>query len=49
MPFCPKCGKEIQADVGFCPYCCQDLRVIPSPSKPMPQSMPRPETYPSAR
>jgi hypothetical protein len=45
MPYCPKCGKEIQADVAFCPYCGQDLRVTPSQLKSVSPSTPSPQTY----
>lgn len=34
MPFCPNCGKEVQADVAFCPSCGYNLRQAAAPATP---------------
>ena len=26
MPYCPKCGKEVEDGVSFCPSCGENLR-----------------------
>jgi len=26
MPFCPKCGKEVEESTAFCPFCGTDLK-----------------------
>lgn len=31
MPYCPNCGKEVQADASFCPSCGHNLKVAPAP------------------
>ena len=31
MPFCPKCGKEVNEGSTFCPQCGQDLKVGVTP------------------
>jgi hypothetical protein len=33
MPLCPKCGKEFQTEVTFCPSCGHNLKQAP-PAKP---------------
>ncbi len=30
--FCPKCGKQIQDNAAFCPYCRYDLKTSPTAS-----------------
>ncbi len=38
MPFCPKCGKEVQEDFLFCPKCGQNLKPVVAPTQPTPIS-----------
>ncbi|MGA2573272.1 MAG: zinc-ribbon domain-containing protein [Candidatus Methanomethylicaceae archaeon] len=48
MPFCPKCGKEVDAEAEYCYYCGQTLpKKQPSQeTKPVPTSQPAPESPP---
>lgn len=34
MPFCRQCGREIQQDARFCPYCGADQTPYAAPSAP---------------
>lgn len=43
MPFCPNCGKEVQAESAFCPSCGYNLKappVKPTPSVPLEHKSP---------
>jgi TM2 domain-containing membrane protein YozV len=30
MPFCPRCGKEVNEDMNVCPYCGYQLKGVPA-------------------
>jgi len=41
MPYCPKCGNEVQENMAFCPRCGAPLKLEAPPVQPAPAPAPK--------
>jgi hypothetical protein len=41
MPYCPKCGNEVQENMAFCPRCGAPLKMEAPPPQPAPVPAPQ--------